>query len=68
MSVQYEFLDVKYSSEALTSFLRASRDVRRPRMELRPTSLASCASWDEYCSRSFSVLTASLMVSSGDWD
>lgn len=46
----------------LTSDLRPSRDVKMPRMELRPTSLASSGSWDEYCSKSFRIFTARWMV------
>lgn len=52
----------------LTSVFRPSKDVRMPRMEFRPTSLASSGSWDEYCSMSFKILAASWMVWIGAWD
>lgn len=59
---------LKVLHRPLTSVLRPSREVRMPRMELRPTSLASSGSWDEYCSTSFRTFAASWMVWTGAWD
>jgi len=52
----------------ITSDFRLSREVRMPRMELSPTSLANSGSWDEYCNKSCSTLTASCTVGRGDCD
>lgn len=51
-----------------TSVLRPNKDVRIPRMEFNPTSRASSGIWEEYCSTSFRIFTASWMVWTGAWD
>lgn len=51
-----------------TSVLRPRSEVKMPRMKFRLTSRASSASWHEYCSRSFRMLTASWTVWTGAWD